>query len=548
MKRFLPLLMLIVGVILGAAGMYVATHWNRVTPFRGNDLAETERESLLAQLRKACITEPSLKGASVRTIDVKDGAVTVNGWIANAEQKAALEEKAKGVLNESPELRGKFTSVGSSLTVFSISEHLMKLQHDFDEGKGAENEKDALKRSVMRMTRLDSAGFTTDGKLLFQGVCIRGSEKKATSAAALGNAIQARLVANGLATDVMPDLALNIQCFTNPAVLLQKQLARDEASKDVRITAAWFDGAGKLHIDGIVTKVEQKKLVDAALDTITNDKANAPIFGADAKLDVHLVTVDSAAVAAELQKKLIELARKENKTHLRRVKLAGVAPIVLTDTKNQPVADDEGNTSYCFRVTGRLIERTPAERVQIENDVATWLAAQMPSVNNPDQTLMPLHLELTPKANPAIALQARLVERELDGAVVTDALYDETGKLELIGRLHQTEAIDGALKDLLADEAPWTASTMKPHESKKDGQPIAWKDVVKATQAKLAGDKGGGERVRIDRLYYRYEKDQLRLVADGVLVAEAAKAIASAIDDVIATRGNATIAISELKK
>ncbi len=563
MKRLtLWTIILGIGAGLGAGGYYVATHWKEINPL-GSQQKIDALQNLTAQMRRTCMTEKDLHGASIRLAEVLKGKLAIRGWIARPDQKAKLEDLAQSLLDEEPELKEKCDQgILLSFTVFPIPQLLMQLQHDFDEGKGAEADEQNLRRAVMRTTRLDGAAFTENARLHVHAVSIRGSAKQDTTAAALQVAIKSRLEASGFAPETVPDLILDVRYFTSPALLLQREIARREVAKDVYLTAAWYDGRGKLRIDGIWTRKEHKQLIDTALDRITADPNYIAMFRAPEAgtekldIDVRPTLFDDSAITAQLQKQLVETARKHNKARLRRIRFLSVAPAADMNEKNEPVVDDEGNPSYVFRVAARSLPDNAQQRDEILNELGRWLRPRLPLVTNPDQRPMSFQIDMRSKSNLAFALQERLIERELDGAVVTDALYDEDGTLELSGRLHEVgaaskQAIDAAFKDLLADEMPWTGAPLKAHETRKDGQPLAWQEVVRGTKLKLAADDTG-KRLRLDRLYYRYEKDQLRLVADGAFLTgfgkdEPAKTLARAVDEIIATRGNAELSLSALK-
>jgi hypothetical protein len=555
MKRFITWL---ICVILIAAGVYVGLSWSRFDPFkRGVDVAKTP-DAVLQRLRKSCASEEDLRGAFVRSIEIADGKLAMRGWMNQPIQKELLEARAVAILDASPDLKAQCPGgVANELTLFVIQEHLMRLQHDFDEAKGADPDdvKDARKRSVMRMTRLDDARFGEDGRLTFTGVCIRGNAKAEDSRVALKDLIKARLEASGVTGDALPEVDVDVRCFTNPAISLQKQLERNDLAKEIRILPAWYDGKGKLHFEGILTRDDQDKLVTEALNAFVKDPDHLVIFrahgSADEKItfDKRLVILDAETLVPQLQKRLVEHARKNNKPLLRRVKLMAVSAVADTDPKGQAITDDEGNPSHLFLVSSRHLDNGKDD-LKIQDELNLWLIQELPAFYNPDRT--PLMIAIAPdtKKNLAATLQQRLDERKLNGAVITEVLYDETGKLELIGRLHgpdtdAKQAVEAAFKDLLADESI-SSSTLKPHETRKDAQPITWTDVVKSVQARLAAD-GAGKRVRLDRLVYRHDKDGLRLVAEGAFLSELGKdpgkTLAAIVDEIVATRGNIEVSI-----
>lgn len=551
MKRLIfSFFFLVVGMGVGGGGLYVGLNWDQLNPFKKP--SGDSMQTLLAQLRRACATEDALKGATVKSARIADGKLTLAGVVAKAEQKALLEARGKAILAEDPEL-AKQCEAGVStdgLTVFAIQEHLTQLQRDFDEGRGAEAPTDALRREIMRATRLDGLSIADDGKLLVTGVSVRGNTKTHTADDALHAAVKNRLEAAGVPASAVPEIVLKVQHFPNPAALLQKKLDKDDQAKDVRLASAWFDGAGKLHIEGIVAKEGQRKLVEDAAAALMKEPASQAMTKGTSNYTVRLVTYAAEARSIELQKKWIEHARKENKPALHRVRIENIQAATF-------VTDDEGNANYAFRVKGRLFE-TANDRKAIETELAAWLKEQLPKVLNQNQTLIAPQLDLDARPSPVFALQERVVQRGLDGAVFTDARFDEKGRLELLGRLHQagvegTQTLEAAVTDLLAGESPWTLENLKFHESTKEGQAIGWKDVEKQIQTKLAQNTPLSQRARLDRLYYAYDKSQLLLAGEGVFLADSADenptgALSKAVDDVLASRGQAAVSTAAFKR
>ena len=352
----------------------------------------------------------------------------------------------------------------------------------------------------------------------------------------------------------MPEYGVQIGYFANPAVTLGERIQKHPAAKDVHVVSAWYDSKGKLHLQAVLAQKDQQKLVDDAISAMLQDSQNVamlyPPRDKEEEREILLdpVTFGGEASAQAFQKKLIERARKENKPALRHVRLTNVVPSVIVNDKKEIATDDEGNPRYFFRVTGRLLE-IGQERQELENELIDWLMTELPPVTNPDQSPIEPKLQMQARPSPIFALQERAVQRGLDGAVFTDAFFDEMGKLEIAGRLHQPgdadkQAIETAVKELLTDDAPWTLA-MKPHEANKDGKPIAWSATVRECQAKLAADGGLGQRIRLDRLYFQYVNAKLKLHADGAFLATPAEsptaALTRAIDATIVTRGKAEI-------
>ncbi len=563
MKRILyTLLVLIAGAGLGGGGLYIATHWDKFNPFQAQDTKEP-LQRLLAGLRKSCATDPALKGAVIKSADIADGKLALRGLVASKEQLALLDSRGQALLADTPELQTLCSSGVSTdgLKVLPILDQLAALQRDFDEARGADSddEQDALKRQVMRTTRLDAVAISEDGKLTFTGVCIRGDTGAEATSNALRSALGNRLEAMGLNASLMPDLALDVKYFTNPAVALQRQFGPDPRARGIQLISATYDAKGKLHVTGLIADDGQRKLVADALEAY----AKAPLTIAVVKSPAaavnfthHLEVFQTEARLLELQKQLVEHARKENKPHLRRVRLEQILPTAIQDAKKQIATDDEANVLYYFRVKGRLYE-TAGEREQIETELKTWLIEQLPKVLNSDRKPMTPHFELVVKESPIFAMQKRIVARGLDGAVFTDALFDEKGQLEVIGRAHQPDdvgrqALADAVKDLLAKEPNANLQAVKAHATAQQALPITWINVVHACQVKLAQDSGLGQRLRVDRLYFNYENQQLRLIGTGAFLADMPMentdgALRKAIDDVIASRGPAYVKSSGVK-
>src|SRR5437016_4650344 len=81
MKRTIyTILVLIAGAGLGGGGVYIGTHWDKFNPFATQDTKETLHR-LIADLRKACATEPALKGAVIKSADVADGKLALRGLV-----------------------------------------------------------------------------------------------------------------------------------------------------------------------------------------------------------------------------------------------------------------------------------------------------------------------------------------------------------------------------------------------------------------------------------------------------------------------------------
>ncbi len=566
MKRLiLWTFLLCLGAGLGAGGLYVGMNWDRFNPFRNK--GQIAAQSVLAQLRHACATETALKGAYVKSADITDGKLNLRGFTASKEQIAALQTTSQALFDEFPDLKAQCANglaIGE-MKVISLHDRLAIWQREFEEYQGAENDvgDNPLKREIMRTTRLDGMAFKEDGTLVLSGVCIRGDKKPETTRKILGDLLLIRLAEAGVTPELMPELALDVLCMANPAVTVQNSLAKVPEANGVYVVSAWYNKKGELNLDAIIRHGEQRKLIDDAIRVFLDDPKYLDMLRSpsDPTAEPTLSLTEPFIVEGEaktraLQKKLMEYARKENKPFLRQVRLADILPTAVVDEKKEIVTDEEGNPRYYFRVKGRLLE-TAAERKKIEDELIAWIVGELPRLTNPDQSPIMPKLDVTARPSPVIALQDRIVQRGLDGAVITDALFDEEGKLEISGRLHQPgdaekQTLEVAIKDLLVDEAPWTLSALKPHASSKDGQPIAWADAVRECQAKLAKDNALGRRVRLDRLYFTYDNTQLMLVGKGVFLADAVgenptAALAKSIDAVIVTRGKADVSTSNVR-
>ena len=146
--------------------------------------------------------------------------------------------------------------------------------------------------------------------------------------------------------------------------------------------------------------------------------------------------------------------------------------------------------------------------------------------------------------------------RGLDGAVFTDALFDGEGKLEVTGRLHvpgeeAKQTLESAVKELLADEVPWSIA-LREHEASKGGGPIAWNAAVAECQAKLAGDAGLSRRAAARSALLQLHQGTARprrrgrqFLSDGG--ENPSEAIAKCVDAVILSRGKAEVALANLK-
>ncbi len=564
MKRlFFSVFFLVLGAALGGGGLYLALNWKQLPFFR--DQREVAAKSLLAKFRSACAADADLRGAFVKSAEIKDDTLTLRGFAANKEQVARLQAMGQTLLDDNPNLKTQCKN-GMSFDGLELVAFLGQLglwQREFEEFKGAEKDtpENALKREVMRTTRLDHLEFDEDGKLIVKGVCVKGNKKIDATGAVLDGLLKARIGAAGVKPELMPDMEMRILYLPNPATALQHKLALVAQAKGTHVVSAHYDGKGKLHLQAIVTHEEQRKFIDEAMDELLKDpKTIAMVVSPDAKeasLDYMLraIIFDGPTSSRELQKKLIEHARKQNKPHLRQVHLANVVPAAVLDDKKEPVADEEGNFTYVYRVAGRMLA-SAKERKQIEADLTDWLADELPQVSNPNQTPIAPQLEVDVRQSPVALLQERAVQRGLDGAAFTEAIYDGEGKLEILGRLHEpgdeaVKTLESAVKDLLEGEGP-VSIAMKPHEASKGGQAIAWPDVLRETRVNLAADKGLGNRVRLDRLSFTYANGQMVLASEGGFLADAptehpGAAVANSIDAAIVSRGKANIGITNLK-
>lgn len=560
MKRAIyTLLVLIAGAGLGGGGLYLGMNWDKFNPFRAQDTREP-LQRLVALLRKSCVSEPELKGAAIKSAEVADGKLTLRGVVASKKQLEVLETRVQELMAETPDLQSQCASgiATDGIKVLAILDQVAALQRDFDEARGAQGEDDFAKGQVMRATRLDGIAITEEGKITFSGVCLRSEASKKEAGDQLRSVLAARIEAMGVPATSMPDLALDMKFITSPAVAVQKQFSQDKRGKGMYMVAATYDAAGKLHVTGLVNDEAQRKLVLEAIDAY----AKAPLTSPAVKLGagnpnyvVDLQTFQAEARVLELQKQLVEHARTTNKPHLRRASLDQIVPTPLQDARKQIQTDDDGNVLYYFRVRGRLFE-TAGERELIETELKAWLIDQLPKVMNADKKPLVPVFAFDVKESPIFAIQKRIVARGLDGAVMTDALFDERGQLELIGRAQQPDEIGRqALLEVVKQELsarPWNIHQVKAHESGTQGQPIAWRDVLQQCRAKLATDTGIGQRLRLDRLYFAYENQQLRLIGDGLFLATMPMentdgALRSVVDAIIASRSNAQVKSSGVR-
>lgn len=565
MKRLIfSFVFLVLGAVLGGAGLYVGLNWKTYNPFRNK--AENAAKSFLVKARAACVTEGALKGVYFKSVEIDDGKLQVRGWAADQKQLAALQSLGAAILDENPDIKSQCSNGISfeGLKFLAFLDRLPVWQREFEEFKGAEKNtpENAIKREVMRTTRLDGLDFDEEGKLIVRALSIRGDKNTGKTRQVLDDLLKGRIAAAGVPPELMPEIEMQVIHYPNPATTLQNKLANVPGAKEIRVVSAFYDGKGKLHLEALVANEDQRKFIDDAMGTILDDpvslKMVIPTTVKEAVPDFLLraIIFDPATYTKELQKRLVEYAKKENKAHLRRVLLTGVVPAPVLDDKKQIALDEEGNATYVFRVAGRVLGAAEAAK-QTENDLDDWLVEVLPRMSNPNQTPIPPKLDLAVRESPVIALQARAAQRGFDGVAFTDAAYDIDGRLELLGRLHQPgdsarQELESAVKELLDGEAPWTFALMKPHETSKGAQAIAWTDAVRECRFILSTDANAGRRLRLDRLHFNYVGGQLKLIGEGVFLADNPKenpavALVQALDQAVLSRGSVEVSLSGVK-
>lgn len=563
MKRFvLFCFVLTLGAGLGIGGYYVALNWKRLNPFKNLEAIELAVADTTTQLRKSCSTEEPLKGAAVHSIRIDDGKLHIRGWVARKEQIALLETKLRSLMDASPELN-KECDAGVSLDavkVLPIADSLTKLQSDFDAGRGFEQ--DVEMRLLLRRTRIDAATFDEQANLKVSVVSIGANERPEALAPKIAHALRERLRTPELNAKELPEIAVTVIAPDHPIQPVMKALSRDEAMREARIVSAWYDGKGTLQIEGFIAKESQREKLSAAVAALAKDALTRDIVAkpgdkaAKPNVSVRLTLFDSVERTASLQKLLVQHAIKVNKPLLRRAVVYEVAPTPIARKDSGEAANAE-SASHIYRVGVRMFA-TPSERAEIEAELAVWLPSVLPTVADTNLIPIPTGLAVIAKEPPMSALQARIVERGLDGAVVTDVRHDEAGRLELLGRLHAPlpdakAALDAVVKDVLAEVPSWTIDTLIPHEWKSAKMPApTWNEVVAATQIKLAETKTEARRIRLDRLAYQYVKGKLVLHVDGAFLADGAKesaatALIAAIDDTIVSRDKISLDASGIK-
>ncbi|MBM3994672.1 MAG: hypothetical protein FJ303_11050 [Planctomycetes bacterium] len=552
-RTLLILLVLVLGAAVGGGGVYVALNWDKFNPFQKPDLQYSAKAAAV-QLRKTCAGNPACAGVMIAGAEIANGKLSLHGLVARKEQIALIEAKARALIEESSDLRSQCSGgpATDGLSIVPVQDKLATLFQPPEANSVAD-------RQLLRMTRLDAATFDEDGRLRFTGVCIRGKSDPKASDGMLASLLKARLQALGAAPKSVPEIAVDVQHHANPAGTLQARLNEVPAAKGVHVTAAWYDDKSSLHVAAVLPRADQQGVVEQALAAFAKDVGVivAKPGASDAKITPNFVVFDGASRGPELQKRWVEHARKENKSYLRHVLIQQVAPATIENDKKQVIADDEGNTIHFFKVTGRLFD-TAGERGLIEKELSTWLTAQLPTVLSATFEPIKPYLAFDVRENPIFALQERVVQRGLDGAAFTDALFDEKGSLDLVGRLHRPDAkgaqeFSGLLAEVFSKEPLVNLSAVVAHESKQVGQAIAWSDVVKQTQTQLAADKPLGERIRVDRLYYTYEDHHLRLACEGAFLHDGATAnldsvVSAAVDAVTSTRGTAALRTTSLKR
>lgn len=565
MKRFvLFCFVLTLGAGLGAAGLYVGSNWKRFKSFKNIEAIELAVTDATTELRKACSGDDALKGSAIHSVSIDDDKrqLQIRGWVARKEQLALLETKARSLIETSPELKRECDAglILDTVKVLSIADQVPKLQSDFDAGRGFEH--DAELRLLLRHTRIDAGTFDDQAKLTFRVVSVGVNEKSGAIAPKLVVVLRTRLQSAEMKFADLPEIAVAAAVHDHPIRPIMKALAQDDTLRDARIVSAWFDNKGTLRLDGFIAKEEQRKPVEAAVLALAKDPLTREIVAnsgdKDAKPNVllRLTLFDPAEKTIALQKQLVQYAVKENKPLLRRAVIHDVAPKVVL-RKDGGDATDAGGASHVYRVAIRMFA-TASERTAIETDLAIWLPTVLPSVIDTNLTPMAVRLIATVNDPPMPALQAKIVERGLDGAVVTDVRHDESGRLELLGRLHApmpeaTRALDAVAKDVLADVPRWTVETITPHEWKlsKPAAP-AWSEVIVATQQKLADTKSEACRVRLDRLYFQYVNRKLMLHAVGAFVVDRPQesptlALLAAIDGTIVSRDMIAVDTGKIK-
>ncbi len=563
MKRFvLFCFVLIFGAGLGAGGLYVGLNWKRFNPFKDLEAIELAVADTTAQLRKSCSEGDDLKGAAIHTVRIDEGRLLLRGWVARKEQIALLEAKARTLMSASPAL-AKECDAGISLDtvkVLPIAEQLPKLQNDFDAGRGFEQ--DPTYRLLLRRTRIDSAAFDDQARLTVRVVSVGSTEARDTVATKIADALRNRLESPEMTAADLPEIVVKVEGFDNPARPLMKALAADETNRGIHVVGAWYDAKGVLRLDALIAKEEQRKTVENAVDALAKDALTRGIVAKPAdknakpQVSLRVTLFDPAPRTAALQKLLVQYAIKANKPLLRRAVIQEVTPKTVLKKDSGDTAST-GNASHVFQVAARMFA-TAGERALIEADLAVWLPTVLPSVVDFNLSPMPARLAVTANDPPMAALQARIVERGLDGAFVTDVRFDETGRLELLGRTHAPmpeakPALDAVVKDVLTDVPTWSIDTLAPHEWKARKEPIpAWSEVVAGAQRQLAETNTEARRVRLDRLYFQFVNRKLVLQADGAFLADGPKespvlALTSAIDATIVSRDKLAVDAGKVK-
>lgn len=230
----------------------------------------TPANELLTLLRRSCFDEKELWGVHVRSLDLHEGAISLQVLLDHEQQREPLEETVRHILSDLPTLQ-QWQSADVRIEPLAVLALRSSLLAKLQSMMATNALTDTGTRSLLRRTRLDNARFDYDGGIAFEATTIDEqaliestlNEKPADCAEHRLIIELEEFLSNLLPADAFDKWRLfnnkvHLRALKSPVREMTTGAVANEALDGIELKDAYYDESGKLRITGSVQSIDQR--------------------------------------------------------------------------------------------------------------------------------------------------------------------------------------------------------------------------------------------------------------------------------------------------
>lgn len=477
----------------------------------------SEKEELHKRLQMACLKDPELEGVGITHVESQGGRCLINGVLERPPQQEIVEKKANEIFAQLKKLQTECPQ-GLDVRPFAVfpvlGEHLPQVAQQIRQSGITPEQKQAVSQA-----RFDKAYYGADGKINF--VCTSWSPDK-KSQQQIRELIEDYLQGR-LAREQKPEVRLEVHEQLNPAVALQKEVLRQQL-EGALILPVSYDENMEVQVNAISPPRHEVKVRRILQDSVPTLAAQTGVSKPKIKVNQPKVSLMTKKM---LQAKLAQ-SGEPGKPESRQIKILNLGYTYERTSTGEYGVYPIIKALYLHRRKEKSLE-PPADLIYSALDALFTDQQKADAATRTCVLHKPKKNEVERAPSPIYLLQEEIGKnREMDGTVVLNSVFDEEGKLKLVGFLGEAghkSKLEEMLKDVSQKPQyqPFSADISDADTTRM--QPLEWKKKREGLQQTFATGNGLTEedaplifkRTRLDRLWFDYhtDTDDLYLKAEG---------------------------------